>query len=274
MFELLHYFYMYMEDATFIVNPEDIKKIAVQNGARSNELDIPAVAILTFNRTILRELSVLCSLHEIEWKAAKYTPYSAPLESWQGAFKGIELCVFVPPMGASPLAAFCEELVVYGARIIFLLCASWSLGERYLRKGQIHVPSFAVGLDGTSYHYGNVNYRIDAEPVTHACLVEALETEDIDWKQGGVGCCEAIYRITRQMMEGYRKQGCLSMENGEVAALYTIAKVHGISVGVLLQPYIDLERGYDSSYMGKEYEETCRVQARVAVRTLEFSQGV
>lgn len=263
-----------MKEAAFIINPEDIKKIALTGGVKPNELNIPTAAILTFNRTILRELSGLCSLHEIKWKAAKYTPYSAPRESWRGVFKGIELCVFVPPMGASPLAAFCEELIVYGARAIFLLCASWSLGERYLRKGQIHVPSFAVGLDGTSYHYGNVNYRVDAEPATHACLIKACKTEDIDWKQGGVGCCEAIYRITRQMMEVYQEEGCLSMENGEVAVLYTIAKIHGISVGVLLQPYIDLETGYDSSYMGEEYEETCRVQARVAVRALGFSQGV
>ncbi len=262
-----------MEDATFIVNPKDIEKVALSDGLKSNQLDIPAAVILTFNRMIIKELTGLCHLHEIEWKAGKYTPYDTPRASWQGEFNGIELCVFVPPMGASPLAAFCEELVCFGARRIFLLCGAWSLGEEYLKKGQIHLPSFAIGLDGTSYHYGNNEFMVNAESVTFDVLKKTLEVSKADWRVGGVACCEALYRITREMVADFGRKGCLSMENGEVAVLYSIAKKHGINVGVLLQPYIDLERGYDATYTDTEYEETCQVQARVAVKTLGISQG-
>ena len=178
------------------------------------------------------------------------------------------VAVFVPPMGASPLAAFCEELIVYGARMIFLLCASWSLGEEYLKKGQIHVPSFAVGLDGTSYHYGSTDYRTEAEPEGYNALVQALDEEGIDWKHGGVGCCEAFYRITKEMVDKYRADGCLSMENGEVATLYSLASVRQIRVGVLVQPYIDLRRGLNHMYLDEQYEQTCRIQARIALKAL------
>lgn len=56
-----------------------------------------------------------------------------------------------------------------------------------------------------------------------------------------MGCCEAFYRITPELADEFREQGCLSMENGETAALYSLAKERDIPIGVLLQPYIDLE---------------------------------
>jgi uridine phosphorylase len=270
MFEHHQYLYIYMRDAAFMINPEDIKKNALAKGIKKQDLDIPADVILTFNRTIVEELVRLCDLRGTEWAAGKFTPYSLPRESWQGNFGGIELRVFVPPMGASPLAAFCEELVSVGARRIFLLCASWSLGETFLKKGQIHLPSFAIGFDGTSCHYGNDKFMSSAESVTFDALKEVLERSGADWRVGGVGCCEALYRITAEMVADYRRKGCLSMENGEVAVLYCLAKLRKIEVGVLLQPYLDLEHGLDPSYMDDKYEATCRIQAHIALEALKM----
>jgi uridine phosphorylase len=173
-------------------------------------------------------------------------------------------------MGASPIAAFCEVLISFGAQDILLLCASWSLGDAYLRKGQIHVPNFAVGLDGTSCHYGNDEFNVKAESLGFKTITDALTRSHVDWKEGGVGCCEAFYRITHEMIDDYRGRGCLSMENGEVASLYSLAEVHGIHVGILLQPYIDLEQGLDLSYTDEKYEETCRTQARIAIEALKI----
>ena len=100
-------------------------------------------------------------------------------------------------------------------------------------------------------------------------MTNLLDTERVDWKQGGVGCCEAFYRITREMVEHYREQGCLSMENGEVAALYSLANSRTIHAGVFLQPYLDLERGPDLSYIDEKYRETCIKQARIALKVLQ-----
>ncbi|UCF70532.1 MAG: hypothetical protein JSW49_10095 [candidate division WOR-3 bacterium] len=229
---------------------------------------VPETVILTFNRAIVEQLAVLCGLREAKWFHADHVPYCSASACWDGMVGDREVYVFIPPVGASPMAAFCEELISFGVRRIFLLCASWSVGDDILGQGQIHLPSFAIGPDGTSCHYGNVGYSVEAEPLMFAALADSLAESGADWKEGGVGCCEAIYRITPEMVDSYREQGCLSMENGEVAVLYTLAKVFGIQVGVLLQPYIDLTQGFDITYMGRKYHDTCRVQAFAAVDTI------
>ena len=146
-------------------------------------------------------------------------------------------------MGASPLIALCEEMIYLGAEIMFLACASWGLGEKYLQKGQVHLPSFAVGIDGTSPHYGNKDQKVVCETWCRDALATALNELDTSWNEGGVGSCEAIYQITEEMMSEFRDKGCLSIENGETAALYSLAQWRDMPIGVLLQPYIDLEKG-------------------------------
>lgn len=250
----------------FIIKPEDVEKEAITQGMSRNELEVPPLVFLTFNRAILDELTRLCRLKEWRWQAEKFSPYCSSYKSWKSRLNTHHLRVFFPPVGASAITAFCEELIHYGAKVIFLLCASWGLGKYYLQKGQIHLPSFAVGADGTTLYYGNKNFKVEAEPKAFEALATTLDKMGTSWKQGGVGTCEAFYRITPQLMDSYRKQGCLSIENGEVSALYSLAKEYNISVGVLLQPYIDLEQGWKISFMDEEYESTCRQQARAAIQ--------
>ena len=93
-----------------------------------------------------------------------------------------------------------------------------------------------------------------------------------NWKKGGVGACEAIYRITSDILDDFRKRGCLSIENGEVASLFSLAKVKRIPIGVLLQPYIDLEQGWNISYLDEKYIETGKVQAHASIEALKILQ--
>ena len=72
-------------------------------------------------------------------------------------------------------------------------------------------------------------------------------------------------RRTSQLADEFRDQGCLCMENGETAALFALAGAHEIPVGVLLQPYIDLQEGWNLSYMGEKYQESGRLQVHAAV---------
>ncbi len=249
----------------YLINPDDTEREAAAQGMPRTDLEIPALVFLTFSRAVQEELASACMLEEWEWPGGRFTPYSPPNQGWRGKIDQQDVAVFVPAMGASPLIAFCEELIFYGARVIHLLCASWGLGQACLEQGEIHLPSFAVGLDGTSPHYGNRDYNVAAEPRAFAALAEALDTLGAVWKKGGVGSCEAFYRITPAMVEELRQQGCLSMENGEVAALFALARERNIPIGVLLQPYIDVEQGWKTSYMGEKYAEASRLQARAAV---------
>lgn len=54
------------------------------------------------------------------------------------------------------------------------------------------------------------------------------------------------------------------MENGETAALYSLAKERDIPIGVLLQPYFDLERRWSLSYMGDRYAQSGRLQVQAS----------
>ncbi|MFX0061523.1 MAG: hypothetical protein ACFFC7_04995 [Candidatus Hermodarchaeota archaeon] len=254
----------------FIINPKDIEKEVIAQGISRSELIIPSLVILTFNKGIIDELSRLCALEDWQWIGGSFTPYAPPKKVFRGTFDQIDIAVFVPPMGASPLISLCEELIFFGAKIIFLLCASWGFGDQYLQKGQIHLPSFAIGLDGTSPHYGNKNWEIECESRAFKALTIALNQVGASWKEGGVGACEALYRITPILVDEFRKKGCLSMENGEVATLYSLAKERDIPIGVLLQPYLDLEQGWNISYMDEKYGETCKLQAQAALKAAKI----
>lgn len=258
----------------FALNPSDIEKVAKSRNITQSELRVPSSIILTFNRAVIDELSNLCDeLKEWKWKGEMFSPYSSSRKSLIGSTGNLhEIAVFIPPMGASPLVAFSEELIYFGAKFIILLCASWGLGEEYLSKGQIQLPSFATGIDGTSIHYGNNNYNVMNEPKAFDALATALNKIGANWKKGGVGTYEAIYRLTIEIISNFRKKGCLSMENGEVASLFSLAKTQKIPIGVLLQPYIDLEKGWNISYLDEEYIETCKVQARAAIEALKILQ--
>ncbi len=257
----------------FLITPADVEKEAVFHGLAADDLAVPSLVFFTFNRAILDELNKICALREWEWQGGEFSPYYGSYTSWRGLIDGREVSVFYPPMGASAIAAFSEDLIHYGARTIFLLCASWSLGRDYLEKGQIHLPSFALGPDGTSVHYGNNGYKIEAEPRAFKALTTALDNLGAKWRQGGVGTCEAFYRISTDLMQHFRDRSCLSLENGEVSVLYSLAREHNIPIGVLLQPYIDLEQGWKMSFMDETYKETCRLQARAAIEAARILNG-
>jgi uridine phosphorylase len=250
----------------YLITPADVEREALLQGIDRVTLEVPRLILLTFNQSVVQELTQLALMEEWEWPAARFSPAtSAPSKSWRGHIDGEPIAVFVPPMGPSTLTSFCEELIHYGARVIFLLCASWGLGPSRLAEGDIHLPSFAVGIDGTSPHYGNDGWRVEAEPRAFKALAAALHDLKATWKEGGVGSCEAFYRITPALADRFRGQGCLSMENGETAALFALARAHEIPIGVLLQPYMDLEKGWSISYMGEKYGRSGKVQARAAV---------
>ena len=251
----------------YSIRPNQILQAAKSHGIDEFHLDMPPVVMLTFNKTILDELQRVCRMTEWNWLGWNYSPYAVPRKAMKGRFNDTEVAVLIPPMGASPLVALCEELIFFGTSLIFLLCASWSLGEEYLERGEIHLPSFSVGLDGTSPHYGNRLGRVIAEPQAHQALLNTLTEFDVSYKVGGIGTCEALYRITRDLMQNYSDLGCLSMDNGETAALYSLARMSNTKIGVLLQPYIDLTKGWDVSFLNDDYRDTCRIQAQVALES-------
>ncbi len=143
---------------TWLITPEQTLSAARQAGLGDGELKLGGVAVLTFSKAVVDWLQALCGLEDTAWITPYHHPYAAAEIVKRGAFEGIDVTVLVPPMGASPLACIVEDLVACGVQAIFLVCAAWSLGSP-VQFGDLIVPAFSVGPDGTSIHYGNTSAK-------------------------------------------------------------------------------------------------------------------
>ncbi len=254
----------------YLVTPRQTVAAALSNGVPPEALNLSGVAVLTFSRAIMERLEELCQLRDAQWIPQRAHPYVAPQVVKRGQFQRLNVMALVPPMGASPLACIVEDLVACGVRAIFLACAAWSLGPP-VRFGDLIVPAFSIGPDGTSIHYGNTTGHVSADPVMVEALTAACRELGATTHVGGNACGEALYRITPQMAEGFRQRGCLSMENGEASTLLAMAQTLGVHGGVLFQPYIDLAEGWNPTRLGEEsYRVTCRLQAEVVLKASDW----
>ena len=251
---------------TRLITPEQTLSAARQAGLDDRELKITGMAVLTFSKAIADRLEELCGLQDSEWLSPSHHPYSASRIVKRGAFQGWGVTVLVPPMGASPLACIIEDLVTSGVKVVFLVCAAWSLGPP-IQFGDLIIPAFSIGPDGTSIHYGNDESQVHTATEVVDALAESCQSLGARYHTGGNGTCEALYRITPQMAEGFRNRGCLCMDNGEANTLISITHTMDITGGVLFQPYIDLDAGWNPAILTEEqYHATCRLQAEVVLQ--------
>jgi uridine phosphorylase len=168
-------------------------------------------------------------------------------------------------MGASPLACIVEDLAACGVQAVFLVCAAWSLGPP-VRFGDLTVPAFSVGPDGTSIHYGNTSGQVSADPAVVEALAAAGGERGATVHVGGNATCEALYRITPEMAEEFRHWGCLCVDNGEASTLFAVVRVLNILGGVLFQPYIELAQGWNPALLrDQRYRDACCLQAEVVL---------
>jgi uridine phosphorylase len=249
-----------------LIRPDQTLSAARRAGLGDDELKMKGIAVLTFSKAVVDRLQELCGLRDAEWLSPSHHPYAAPHITKRGTFQGLGITVLVPPMGASPLACSIEDLVACGVDAVFLVCAAWSLGPP-IQFGDLIVPSFSSGSDGTSIHYDNDKGKVNVEPSVVDALVEACRAVGAQYHTGGNGTCEALYRITPQMAEDFREHGCLCMDNGEANTLIAATRTLGVYGGVLFQPYLDLGLGWDPAILGSDkYHIACRLQAEVVLR--------
>lgn len=250
---------------TWLIAPGQTLSAARQAGLDDEALRLPGVALLTFSRAVVDRLAELCALKDVAWISPPHHPYAAAHVVKRGAFEGLSVTVLVPPMGASPLACIVEDLVACGAWAIFLVCAAWLLGPP-VQFGDLIVPSLSLGPDGTSIHYGNKQGIAHAALEVVDALAAACRVRGVRHHVAGNAACEALYRITPEMVEGFRQRGCLCMDNGEASTLFAVAHSLNILGGVLFQPYIELAQGWNPAWLHDErYRKACRLQAEVAL---------
>lgn len=156
----------------YLITAEGTLAAARRDGVEELTLKVERFAVLTFNQAVLDRLAERCGLADVGWLSPRHHPYAAAEGVKRGTYQGGGVTVLVPPMGASPLACVAEDLVTCGAKVLVLVCAAWSLGEP-VRFGDLVVPRFSVGPDGTSIHYGNRSKRVAADEGTSLVLISA-----------------------------------------------------------------------------------------------------
>ena len=249
----------------YLVTPQQTLSAARQAGLSDRQLTLSGLAILTFNKSIMDRLAELCGLQDAQWISGRHHPYGATEIAKRGEYQGLNVTVLVPPMGASPLSCIVEDLVACGIEMIVLACAAWSLGPP-VKFGDIIVPAFSIGPDGTSIHYGNTTGHTQADPAVVQVLQAACRARGATVHVGGNATCEALYRITPQMVTSFRERGCLCMENGEASTLFAATRALGVPSGAIFQPYIDLREGWNpATRLGETYRMTQRIQAEVVL---------
>jgi len=249
----------------WMITPQQTRSSARRQGLTAESLQLNGMAVLTFSKAIIDRMDELCRLREIAWIGPQHHPYAAVQHVWKGLYQNVDLFALVPPMGASPLACIIEDLVFCGTQAVFLVCAAWSLGPP-VSFGDLIVPVFASGPDGTSVHYGNTLRHIPSHEKVIEMFSAVCQSTSASFHTGGVGSCEALYRITPKMVQDFLQQGCLCMDNGEAATLFAVTETLGIFGGVLFQPYIDLQQGWDPTPLQSDlYHTTCRMQAEIVL---------
>jgi uridine phosphorylase len=250
---------------TYLITPEQTLSAARRAGLDDDDLNLSGIAVVTFSRPVIERLDELCGLEDAAWISPAHHPYAAARIVKRGQFEGLGVTALVPSMGASPLACIVEDLVACGVQAIFLVCAAWSLGPP-VAFGDLIVPVFSVGRDGSSTHYGNSRGQVYALSEVVDALADACRTRDTRVHLGGNASCEALYRITPHMADRFQRRGCLSMDNGEASTLFAVARTLEVPGGVLFQPYIDLRQGWDPRPLqDRRYRTTCRLQAEVTL---------
>jgi uridine phosphorylase len=244
----------------FCITSQQTIAMAKQDGLADEQLVLSGVAILTFSKLVMNRLQECCELEDFQWISPKHHPYDTAKMVMRGQYQELDINVIVPTMGASPLACIIEDLIACGVRAVFLACAAWSLGSP-VRFGDLVVPDFSAGQDGTSPHYGNTTGHIAAERTVIEALIAACCEQEVSVHIGGNATCEALYRITSQMVTDFRKSGCLCMDNGEASILFAMSRALGFISGVLFQPYINLQEGWNPSRLDERYRATCIIQA-------------
>jgi uridine phosphorylase len=136
------------------------------------------------------------------------------------------------PLGAPCAAMALEELIAFGVQeaICWGYCGSL---QDDIGVGHVVLPSSAIREEGTSYHYLPEVAEATPDQLVQQRLSVSLAREGLGCHQGPIWTTDAPYRETREKVCRYRNAGILAVDM-EMAALFAVARVRGISLGAAL----------------------------------------
>jgi len=141
-------------------------------------------------------------------------------------------------IGAPETAAIMEFLRARGAERFVVLGGAGVL-QSDVTGDQALLIEDAVRDEGTSYHYLPSARTVSGSGTVLSSLQRAGADYDVDTRTGTTWTTDAIYRETRAEVDHYASEGVLAVEM-EVAAVYAVARYHGVEAGAVLAPFDSL----------------------------------
>ena len=139
---------------------------------------------------------------------------------------GKELGMYRTGLGGPAAAALMEEVIVMGAKRIFVFGSCGTLTDG-IAAGKLILPTHAYRDEGTSYHYCPADDFI-AVP-TCADLAKVMDSLRVPYVLGKTWTTDAFYRETREAMEKRVAMGCICVEM-ECASLMAVGAFRHIPV--------------------------------------------
>jgi uridine phosphorylase len=224
-----------------------------------SSLTLPGVMVATFQKMVVERLADRIGHAQlVRWP----TPLFWPLA--RGEFGGRSIAVSRLPMGAPAAAAALELMISAGVRTILLVGSAGSL-QPSLPVGSLVIATGALRHEGTSHHY--LPESDPAAPDAH--LVQALAAA-ADRKGvpaptlGPVWTTDAIYRECMDTVTRLAAQGYLAVEM-EAAALFAVAKRHGVRAAALLAMSDEIHDGWHPGFHTLAYRRAILSAADLAL---------
>ncbi len=255
-----------MEKEYCLTSKDVVQAAMTDSNKTKKDFEVDQNVMIIFSGGLLNYLKEKINLKESDW-LLPFHPYGGG-KLHRGTYEGIPISIILPSMGASIMASIAEDLIYCGAKTILLVCGSWGIGEK-VRLLDYIIPTHSYGPDGTSIHYGR---RLNEEVEINKEVIDIFKKET---KKRTENCHigknyskEAFYQINKQEIFKLQKEGCISMENGELNVLATICNNNTIKFGAIFYSYHNPLEGWSISWKEDRYKECVNLEGDIALATV------
>lgn len=160
-----------------------------------------------------------------------------------------------PAMGA-PMAVIClEKLIALGARRI-VVCGWCGSLRQEIGVGDLVLPTWAISEEGTSAHYPLPDRAASSSALR--ARMKGFFSSRAKVHEGPVWTTDALYRETREKVEGFAGQGILAVDM-EFAALAQVAAFRRVELAaILLVSDLPWQQPWQPSFRSKEFRGKSR----------------
>ncbi|AGN00455.1 uridine phosphorylase [Salinarchaeum sp. Harcht-Bsk1] len=186
--------------------------------------DLTDIALVPGDPDRVERITEHCS--DVEWVASnrEYTIANA-------TYEGRELTICSTGIGSPSAAIAAEELAAVGVETLLRVGTTGAL-QSGIEIGDMVVATGAAKDEGTTKRYEDATVPAVPTYEVLSTLVDVAEAEDEAVHVGPIATDDAFYAETEAYVEAWEAAGLLAVEM-EAAALFTLARRHGMQAGAI-----------------------------------------